>query len=76
MTAWWLEETVGTKEFSNRVQCGNPFEKIPALISIYAALQMSQELRESLLEALDNPEEYWNEIRLTSGHLKPSILVI
>ncbi|KAJ0962211.1 hypothetical protein J5N97_030039 [Dioscorea zingiberensis] len=33
-------------------------EKVPALLSMYDALMMSTEVRESLIHALQNPEEY------------------
>lgn len=32
--------------------------KKPAILSVYDALQMSQELRELLIEALSNPKDY------------------
>lgn len=37
-------------------------KKSPALLSVYDALQMSQELRTSLLEVLSNPHDYQSEI--------------
>lgn len=39
-------------------------KKIPALLSVYDALQMSKELRESLIETLSNPQEYQDEMGL------------
>lgn len=39
-------------------------KKIPAILSIYDTLQISQELRESLIEALSNHQDYQNDMGL------------
>lgn len=37
-------------------------KKIPTLLSVYNALQISQELRESLIQAFSDPQKYQEEM--------------
>lgn len=39
-------------------------KRIPTLLSVYDALQMSRELRKSLIEVLSNPEDYQDNMGL------------
>lgn len=45
--------------------------KVPTLLSVYDALQMALELRESLIQALPNPTEYQNELGRPDRILSP-----